>query len=87
MPPARIIALAKDIQDNVTALENYLQLEGLPSPAFTANFPAKLQLPGSIAALLQHALESSDELHSLLLGPMGFILHQLDGTVNIQAVS
>jgi hypothetical protein len=62
-------------------LESYLQSEGLPSPSFSPSFPAKLPLPESIAASQQQVLEASDELHCLLLGPLGFILHQLDGTV------
>lgn len=83
MPTGRITALAKEIQEQIANLEKYLQSEGLPSPSFAPDFPAKLPLPESISASVQKAVEAADELQSLLIGPLGFILHQLDSTVSM----
>jgi hypothetical protein len=85
MVSGRITELATSILKETTELEDLLHSEGLPSPSFHATFPPKLDLSETASASLQNALEAADELHSLLLGPMGFIMHQLDGVVSSQA--
>ncbi|TVY21688.1 O-methyltransferase aurJ [Lachnellula arida] len=83
MPPGRITELAANIKEETIKLEGYLEAEGLPSPSFAPDFPAKLELSDSAAASMQQIIEAADELHSLLLGPLRYILHQLDGTHNL----
>ncbi|CAG8953114.1 hypothetical protein HYFRA_00003311 [Hymenoscyphus fraxineus] len=83
MSPCRVAVLAASIQKETNTLEDYLQSQGLPQPDFSLDSPLKLPLPQSIAISVQTALEAADELHSLLLGPLGFILHQVDATHNI----
>ncbi|TVY87754.1 O-methyltransferase [Lachnellula willkommii] len=83
MPPGRITELAANIKEETIKLGGYLEAEGLPSPSFAPDFPAKLKLSDSAAASMQQIIEAADELHSLLLGPLRYILHQLDGTHNL----
>lgn len=82
MPPGRITELAAEIMQETLKVEKYLEDQQLPTPSFSPSFPVRLPLPDSITTSVQRAIEAADELQSLLLGPLGFILHQLDGTVS-----
>lgn len=80
-PNSRIAELASLIQYHTLKVEDYISFQGLPSPSFDVSMPAQLQLPKAIAESQNKVIEATDELHSLMLGPMGFLFQQIDSPV------
>ena len=80
-PVSRIAELAALIQAHTTIVDEYISSQGLPSPSFEVSMPAQLQLPETIVASSNAVIEATDELHSLMLGPVGFLVHQIDSPV------
>lgn len=78
---SRIVELASLIQYHTLQVEDYISSQGLPSPSFDITMPAQLQFPEAIAESQNKVIEATDELHSLMLGPMGFLFHQIDSPV------
>lgn len=70
MVSPRIIELAVQIQENTAKVDEYLRNKGLPSPSFDEDGPVDFQIEdGEIQIAREKALDSSLELHQLLLGP------------------
>jgi hypothetical protein len=69
----RIAKLAQLIQTNTVKVDNYLQTEGLKTPSFDIDAPAKLELPPSIEQARETILDATDELHRLILGPKQYL--------------
>ena len=80
-PNSRIAELASLILYHTLKVENYISSQGLPSPSFDISMPAQLQFPEAIAESQNKVIEATDELHSLMLGPIGFLFHQIDSPV------
>ena len=80
-PASRIAELATLIGTHTSIVDDHLSSNGLPSPSFDVSMPTQLLLPEAIASSSRMAIEASNELHSLLLGPVGFLIHQIDGPV------
>jgi len=68
--PTRIAELATLIQKNTAILDDYLNTNGLPTPSFDESSPPVLHLPKDTADVREAIIEATDELHSLLLGPV-----------------
>jgi len=71
MATNRIAELASLIAVNTAAVDAHLDSSNLPTPSFGPGFPAQVLSEAKIAASRQVILEATDELHSLLLGPVG----------------
>ena len=56
---------------------------GRPSPSFDVGMPTQLQLPEPTRLSSTTVIEAASELQSLMLGPMGFLFHQIDSPVGI----
>ncbi|CAF9913897.1 hypothetical protein IMSHALPRED_001473 [Imshaugia aleurites] len=85
MPSTRIAELAAQIQDNTAKVDHYLQSRSLPSPSFHEDGPVDFQIEDEeIQKARETALDSSLELHQLLLGP-AMCLRPLNG-VSLQAI-
>lgn len=70
MASTRIADLAAQIQDNTAKVDQYLQEKSLPSPSFDVDGPVDFNIEDEdIQEAREKALESSLELHQLLLGP------------------
>lgn len=70
MASTRIAELAASIQENTRNVDEYLQRKGLPSPSFDEDGPVDFKIDDEdIQKAREVALESSLELHELLLGP------------------
>ena len=70
MASTRIAQLAAQIQENTAKVDQYLQIKGLPSPSFDADGPVDFKIEDEeIQKARETALDSSLELHQLLLGP------------------
>lgn len=68
--PSKIVQLAKQILENTSRLDNYLQEKRLPSPSFNEDGPVDFGIKSEeIEKAREVALDSSLELHNLLLGP------------------
>ena len=73
MSRSRISELAGIISANTAEIDAYTAAEGLPSPSFDADNPPGLLLHPKVAALRQQMLEATDELHALMVGPVGIL--------------
>ena len=80
---SRIAELASLIQVHTLKVDEYISSHGLPSPSFDASMPAQLRFPESIELSSTTVIEATSELQSLMLGPMGFLVHQIDSPVGI----
>ena len=70
MAPSRIAELAAEIQENTNKVDKYLLQKGLPSPSFNEDGPVDFKLESEdIRKAHEIAIDSSLELHQLLLGP------------------
>ena len=73
MNKSRVIKLAEDIASNVAKIDTYTKSQGLPSPSFEADSPPQLLFHPEISTLRQKTLDATDELHALMLGPVGIL--------------
>jgi hypothetical protein len=73
MATTRISELTSIIAANAAKVDEYLVSEGLPTPSFDADSPPKLVVQGPVATYRQAILDATDELHALMLGPIGIL--------------
>ena len=73
MPTSRISELTSIIAAKTAEIDAYTTSEGLPSPSFDVNNPPRLLSDPRIAASRLAVLEATDELHALMLGPVGIL--------------
>ena len=83
---SRIAELASLIQVHTLKVDEYISSHGLPSPSFDASMPAQLRFPDSIEPSSTTVIEATSELQSLMLGPMGFLVHQIDSPVGDRSI-
>lgn len=76
MEPGSVTRLLREIQENTHKYLTYLETQQIPEPDFSNgdNLDPMKPLPLDIAANKDAALESTIELHHLLLGPLGLLL-------------
>lgn len=88
-PPAapRSVQLAHSLVRATTALEDYLSKKGFPSPSLEAGGEITVSLPAEVQDGINRALEALDELHALLLGPMGWLSMHMHSAVGIAILS
>lgn len=78
MSPSRIVELASIITAKNNQIDDYLSTNHLPPLSFEPNDESpKDTLPNSVQAAQNAILEATDELHALMLGPMGILTQQL----------
>lgn len=70
MASSRILELANSIQVNTSKVDEYFSAHGIPTPSFDIDTPLELDLPNDIAACRSAIIEATEELHSLMLGPI-----------------
>ena len=73
MASTRIAELASRIAEHTTNLNNYLVSQGLPTPSFDPIVPPDVTLPDAVAASREIILDATDELHSIIVGPIGLL--------------
>ena len=69
----RISELASIIALKTAEIDAYTSAKNVPSPSFDPDFPPRLLLHPDIAASRQAILDATDELHALMLGPVGIL--------------
>ena len=78
MPSSRIVELASIITTKTSQVDDYLSTHGLPGLSFEPTRESQEHtLPESVQAAQNAVLEATDELHALMLGPMGILTAQL----------
>ncbi len=78
MSPSRIVELASIITTKTNQVDDYLSTHGLPPLSFEPNEEAQgYTLPNSVQGAQNAVLEATNELHALMLGPMGILTQQL----------
>ena len=75
MASTRTVELASMIAEHTTNVDNFLVSKGLPTPSFDPDAPQDIIFPDSVAASQEFIVEATDELHSLILGLIGFMIH------------
>ena len=70
MASSRIGELASIIQESTAKLEKHFVSHGLPLPSFDASNPLTLPFQPEVASHRTAVLEATDELHSLIKGPI-----------------
>lgn len=70
---SRISALASILISATAEFDAVASSEQLPSPSFDVDFPGKALFHPKITALRQAILDATDELHALMLGPVGIL--------------
>ena len=73
MATSRISELASLIATSTADVESHLASKGLSAPTFDAEVSSHAILDDRIAVSRQVILEATDELHSLMLGPVGIL--------------
>ena len=81
---SRIAELASVIQKHTSKVDDYISSHGLESPSFDVSMPAQLNLPETVQLSSNTVIEATSELHSLMLGPMGFLVHQIESPVGMR---
>ncbi|KAI9664064.1 MAG: hypothetical protein M1821_007555 [Bathelium mastoideum] len=71
-----VTKLLTQINENTSNYLKFLTSKGLPEPSFEAGdgLDPRESPPGDIIAIRDAAIEAADELHHLLLGPLGLLL-------------
>lgn len=75
--PSRIVELASIINTNTATVDKYITSAGLPTPSFTIETPPQLQFPADVAKARDAVVEATDELQTLMLGPMRTIYNEV----------
>ena len=70
MSSSRIVELGNSIQYNTLKIDLFFSFHGIPTPSFDVDTPLEIDLPDDIKACRATVLEATDELHSLILGPV-----------------
>lgn len=73
MSGSRIAELSTLIATHTAAIDLSLAQRGLPSPSFQLGQPADLLSDETVASSRQIFLEATDELHALMLVPVGIL--------------
>ena len=73
MTTTRIAQLSSLIAENTAIIDAYLALNGASTPSFDATSSSHALLDDKISAARQIVLEATDELHALVLGPIGIL--------------
>lgn len=69
----RLSKLAAIISDSASEIDSFLVSRHLPNLTFDADGSSKALLDTDLATPRQALLEATDELHALLLGPVGLL--------------
>lgn len=75
MPPNRLEELVVTIKDSHAVIQDYLSVENQPVPSFEDGISPGLQKNTAAAAARQQLLVATEELHALMLGPIGSFTH------------
>ncbi|KAF7888278.1 uncharacterized protein EAF02_002819 [Botrytis sinoallii] len=73
MAQTRIAELASIISTQTTIVDEYLQSHGIASPSFDVNYSETHQTPKEISASKSIIFEATEELNSLIGGPVGVL--------------
>lgn len=73
MAGSRIAELASIIANSTAHIDTHLAAEGLPKPSFDADQPTHLLNDSKLATSRRNIIEATDELHALMLGPVGIL--------------
>ena len=73
MSGSRIAELASLIANSTADIDSHLAAEGRPTPSFDADQPADLLNDSKFATSRRNIIEATDELHALMIGPVGIL--------------
>lgn len=73
MASSRIAELASLIAHSTAQINRHLAAEGRPTPSFDADQPTDLLNDSKLAASRRNIIEATDELHALMIGPVGIL--------------
>ena len=70
----RLVELATIVQEGTLKIDQYLADQGKPSPCNDVKDDLVLQLPDDLSRTRTQVIEASDELQTLLRGPLNFYM-------------
>ena len=73
MPATRTAELVSRIAENIERIDAYISLKDTPPVSFAASATALSLYDREIDAARQVVLDATDELHALMLGPVGIL--------------
>ena len=73
MAGSRIAELASLIAESTADIDRHLADEGHPTPSFDADQPSDLLNDSKLATSRRNIIEATDELHALMIGPVGIL--------------
>ena len=73
MAGSRIAELASLIASSTAHVDRHLVAEGHPTPSFDADQPSHLLNDSKLATSRRNIIEATDELHALMIGPVGIL--------------
>ena len=86
MTASRISELAAIVAERTAEIDAYVAAENLPSPSFDPEFTPGVLLGPKIAASRQAILDATDELHALMLGPVGILVPNVSRPLSFASV-
>ena len=87
MAASRIAELASLIAKSAANIDSHLAAKGHPTPSFDADQPAHLLNDSNLTTSRRNIIEATDELHALMLGPVGLLTSPSVRTVSSPAAS
>ena len=87
MAGSRIAELASLIAKSTAQIDTHLAAEGHPTPSFDADQPTHLLNDSKLTTSRRNIIEATDELHALMLGPVGILTSPSVRTVPSPAAS
>ncbi|KAF7953580.1 uncharacterized protein EAE97_000979 [Botrytis byssoidea] len=73
MAQTRVVELASIISTQTIIVDEYLRSHGIASPSFDVNYSETPQIPKEISASKNIIFEATEELNSLIGGPVGVL--------------
>ena len=68
-----MLELASIISAQTQVVNEHLQLQGFDSPSFDLEYVDPPYVPSEVAVAKRAIFEATEELNSIILGPMGFL--------------
>lgn len=75
--------LALIILKHTNSIDQYLVSEGIPEPSFDHDAPIETPLPPHLGQLRESLLNSIEDLHAHIAGPLPYLMRLISPTVSI----
>ena len=74
---SRSVQLASIIASKTTQCDQWFASKGIPRPSFDEDLTFAFSIPDDIAEARENVIGATTELQALMLGPGGYVQHQM----------